>query len=191
MSVTKSAARKGYRGVHIICRSLRYANNEWCLPYLTIKLELRTAIETYKAKEQSYQERLEAAEIARAKAARGEAYGEYFQNSSYSCLTAKFQPARRTLVETENAHSENATARKAVEDRLKVAEQRLQELEAKLDEEGRESSEVAISQQRLSEELEDERQQHQKDLAERDFTADQTRKKYQGEPQRQIFRFPI
>jgi myosin protein heavy chain len=46
------------------------------LPYLTTEVELRTVIETYKAKEQSYQERLEAAEIARAKAARGEAYGE-------------------------------------------------------------------------------------------------------------------
>jgi hypothetical protein len=32
----------------------------------------------------------------------------------------------------------------------------------------------------LSEELEDERKQHIKDLADRDFTADQTRKKYQG-----------
>jgi hypothetical protein len=48
------------------------------LPYLIIEVELRTVIETYKAKEQSYQERLEAAEIARAKAARGEAYGENF-----------------------------------------------------------------------------------------------------------------
>jgi uncharacterized membrane protein len=45
---------------------------------LIIQTELRTVIETYKAKEQSYQERLEAAEIARAKAARGEAYGEDF-----------------------------------------------------------------------------------------------------------------
>ncbi|KAF8737443.1 hypothetical protein AX14_012835 [Amanita brunnescens Koide BX004] len=34
--------------------------------------------------------------------------------------------------------------------------------------------------QRLAEELDDERAQHQKDLAERDFTIDQTRKKYQG-----------
>jgi myosin protein heavy chain len=31
------------------------------------------------------------------------------------------------------------------------------------------------------EELEDERERHQKDLADRDFTIDQTRKKYQGE----------
>jgi hypothetical protein len=37
-----------------------------------------------------------------------------------------------------------------------------------------------LLQKRLAEELEDEREQHQKDLAERDFTIDQTRKKYQG-----------
>ena len=35
--------------------------------------------------------------------------------------------------------------------------------------------------QHLVEELEDERERHQKDLADRDFTIDQTRKKYQGE----------
>lgn len=58
--------------------------------------------------------------------------------------------------------------------------QRLQELEARLEAEGGESSEMAISRKRLAEELEDEREQYQKDLAERDFTADQTRKKYQG-----------
>lgn len=150
---------------------------------------MRTVIETYKAKEQSYQERLEAAEIARAKAARGEAYGENFCNSRLFLSNARYLSARRTLVETEKGLSENTTGRKATDDRLKVAEQRLKELEAKLDEEGRESSEVAISRQRLSEELEDERQQHQKDLAERDFTADQTRKKYQGKPQRQTSSF--
>lgn len=33
---------------------------------------------------------------------------------------------------------------------------------------------------RLAQQLQDELQQHQKDLAERDFTNDQTRKKYQG-----------
>lgn len=38
--------------------------------------EFKAAIGTYQQKEQSYLERLEAAEIARATAARGEAYGE-------------------------------------------------------------------------------------------------------------------
>lgn len=88
--------------------------------------------------------------------------------------------AKRTLIETEKLQSETETARKAAVDRLQSMERRLRELDAKLDEEGRESSDVAISRKRLAEELEDEREQYKKDLAERDFTTDQTRKKYQG-----------
>ena len=56
----------------------------------------------------------------------------------------------------------------------------MQELERKLEEEGRESSDLELLRQRLAEEMEDERKQHQQDIAERDFAADQTRKKYQG-----------
>lgn len=39
-------------------------------------IELKAAIGSYQQKEQSYLERLEATEIARATAARGEAYSE-------------------------------------------------------------------------------------------------------------------
>lgn len=46
-------------------------------------IELRTAIETYKTNEKSYQERLESTEIARATAARGEAFGAYFLIYTY------------------------------------------------------------------------------------------------------------
>lgn len=63
---------------------------------------------------------------------------------------------------------------------LKAAETRIHELEARLEEEGREFSDMGVLRQRISEEMEDERKQYQKELAERDFTADQTRKKYQG-----------
>jgi myosin heavy chain 9/10/11/14 len=63
---------------------------------------------------------------------------------------------------------------------LQAANQRIRTLEVEMDKEGRESSEMALLRQRLAEELEDEREQHQKDLEERDFTIDQTRKKYQG-----------
>ena len=65
--------------------------------------------------------------------------------------------------------------------RLKEAEQRVHELEAKLEDEGRESSDLEVFRQRLTEQMEDERKQHQQDLTDRDFTADQTRKKYQSE----------
>lgn len=88
--------------------------------------------------------------------------------------------ARRTLAETEKLQSENATSRTLAEDRLKAAQSRIKEMEAKLEEEGQESSGVAIAKKRLQDELDDEREQHKKDLAERDFSADQTRKKYQG-----------
>jgi myosin heavy chain 9/10/11/14 len=53
-------------------------------------------------------------------------------------------------------------------------------MSSRLDDEGRESSTMGLLHKQLAEELEDEREQHQKDLAERDFTIDQTRKKYQG-----------
>lgn len=64
---------------------------------------------------------------------------------------------------------------------LQSKRKRIRELEAELEKkEGRKTSETDVIRQRLSEELEDEREQHQKDLSERDFTIDQTRKKYQG-----------
>ncbi|KAG5653772.1 hypothetical protein H0H81_010613 [Sphagnurus paluster] len=143
--------------------------------------ELRAIVESYKAKEQSYQERLEATEIARAKAARGEAFGGYFSDLPNPTLIFPGQSARRTLVETEKLQLDTATARKAAEERLRAAEKRLKDLEGKLEEEGRESTDVGVARKRLQDELEDEREQHKKDLAERDFAADQTRKKYQAE----------
>ena len=43
----------------------------------TILVELRAIVESYKAKEQTNQERFEKAEIERAKAARAEAFGTF------------------------------------------------------------------------------------------------------------------
>ena len=40
---------------------------------------------------------------------------------------------------------------------------------------------MELFRRRVKEEMEDERDQYQKDLAERDFTIDQTRQKYQAE----------
>ena len=89
--------------------------------------------------------------------------------------------ARRALADAEKAHADAVAERNAAEERLKTAEERIRDLEARLDEEGRESSDLELLRQRLAEEMEDERKHHQEELAERDFTADQTRKKYQGE----------
>ena len=70
---------------------------------------------------------------------------------------------------------------KGLEERLKASEERVRELEARLEEEGSESANAEILRQRLAESMEDERKQHAQDLADRDFAADQTRKKYQAE----------
>ncbi|THH01623.1 hypothetical protein EW026_g1099 [Hermanssonia centrifuga] len=129
----------------------------------TIHSELQEAVETYKTKTESYLRRLEEAEIAKAKAVRAEAF------------------ARRALADAEKTQAEVIAERQAIEERLSATEERMHDLEAKLEEEGRESSGLDILRQRLTEEMEDERKQHQQDLAERDFTADQTRKKYQTE----------
>jgi myosin protein heavy chain len=123
--------------------------------------------------------KLEAAEIARSKAARAEAFGIVIYSNIDQPADVRIS-VRRTLADIEKLQSETVAERHAVEQRLKTAEQTIRALEAKLDEGGRESSDLDILRQRLSEELEDERKQHLKDLADRDFTTDQTRKKYQG-----------
>lgn len=143
-------------------------------------LELKEAVETYKAKTDSYLQRLEEAEIAKAKAVRAEAFSERYYTSLAVFDHNFLFPARRALADAEKAHAEANTDRQAIEDRLKTAETRLHELEAKLEEEGRENSDMELLRQRLQEEMEDARKQHEEDLRESDFKADQTRKKYQS-----------
>jgi myosin protein heavy chain len=83
-------------------------------------------------------------------------------------------------MDTGTAQTTLIAERDAAEDKLNAAEVKIHELEARLEEEGREFSDMGVLRQRLSEEMENERKQYQKDLVEGDFTADQTRKKYQG-----------
>ncbi|KAF8958407.1 myosin II heavy chain [Flammula alnicola] len=122
--------------------------------------ELKAVIEALQVNEQTLQGRYEAAEIERAKASSAE------------------QQALRLLAESEKSLAKSTEEFKKS---LKASERRIKDLEKELHKEGRESSETGLLRQRLAEELEDEREQHQKDLAERDFTMDQTRKKYQAE----------
>lgn len=88
--------------------------------------------------------------------------------------------ARRSLADVEKAHAQLTAERNTIEQALSQAQERIHELETRIEEESRDSSDGQLLRQRLNEEMDDERKQHQKDLAERDFTADQTRKKYQG-----------
>ena len=91
-----------------------------------------------------------------------------------------FAPARRALSDAEKVHAQTTAELKAVEERLQAAERQIRELEAKLEDENRELGDMELFRRRLTEEMEDERDQYQKDLSERDFTIDQTRKKYQS-----------
>jgi myosin protein heavy chain len=96
-------------------------------------------------------------------------------------LTNCISAARKALEEVEIAQRETLSDLKATEQRLAEIEQRLGQAQSKLDDDSRDFSEFEILRRRLQEEIEDERDQFQKDLAERDFTLDQMRKKYQGE----------
>lgn len=84
------------------------------------------------------------------------------------------------MTDAGEAQTTLVAERDAAENRLTAAEVKIQELEARLEEESREFTDMGVLRQRIAEEMDDERKQYQKDLAERDFTADQTRKKYQG-----------
>jgi myosin protein heavy chain len=72
------------------------------------------------------------------------------------------------------------SGRKFVEEELVQARQQIVDLESRLEDENREITDVELLRRRLTEELEDERDSHQKELAERDFKLEQTRQKYQG-----------
>jgi myosin heavy chain 9/10/11/14 len=84
------------------------------------------------------------------------------------------------MTDTGKAQATLIAQRDAAEEGLKAAEANIRELEARLEEESREFTDMGVLRQRIADEMDDERKQYQKDLAERDFTADQTRKKYQG-----------
>lgn len=87
---------------------------------------------------------------------------------------------RRTLAEIEKSQAETVAKLKSNDESLRSAHQRIKTLEKKLQEEGNESTDLVELNQRLAEELEDEKTQHQKDLEDHNFASDQTRKKYQG-----------
>jgi myosin heavy chain 9/10/11/14 len=149
-------------------------------PSYHLTVELREAVETYKNKAESYLGRLEAAEIAKVKSSRAEAFGASLDSSSVSHLNLHSLSARRSLADAEKTHAETLGDLKAAEHHLQAVEQHVRDLEAKLEDENREVGDMELFKRRLTEEMEDERDQYQKDLAERDFTIDQTRKKYQS-----------
>ncbi|KAF8320349.1 nonmuscle myosin heavy chain b [Clavulina sp. PMI_390] len=125
--------------------------------------EFRNELQQYKAKAAGYLSKLEAAEAAKASLVRTES------------------AARQTVAEMERAMAEVTGERKAAEIRLRDYEQRIRDLENRLEKAQHGGADVEIFKRRLAEQMEEERDQYQKDLVERDFTMDQTRKKYQAE----------
>lgn len=81
----------------------------------------------------------------------------------------------------EKAHAQAVKERRSAEERASKAEQNLRELYAKLEHGDRQSSDLETVRQRLEEELQEERDRHTADLAERDFAMNQTQITYQSE----------
>ncbi|KAG8905822.1 hypothetical protein FRB99_008187 [Tulasnella sp. 403] len=127
----------------------------------TIQDEMKEAMSTAKAKADAYLSRLEAAEIAKAKAVRAEG------------LT------RQALAEAEKAQSEAIAECKAAEARVAALQLQVRDLEARLEDDSRGFADAELLNRSLAEEMESERDQFHKDLSDRDFAIDQTRKKYQ------------
>ena len=89
--------------------------------------------------------------------------------------------ARKALDDLEKAHAQALRERKAAEEQASRDAQRLRELGAKLDHGDRQSTDLEAERQRLSDELQEERDRHTADLAERDFAMSQTQITYQSE----------
>lgn len=67
-----------------------------------------------------------------------------------------------------------------VEQHAEQLQAHVRELEQRLEEETKDSGDLDVLRQRLTESMEDERKQHEHDIEERDFRIDQMRKTYQG-----------
>jgi myosin heavy chain 9/10/11/14 len=105
---------------------------------------------------------------------------------SSSCIVTFSDPialARRSLSDLEKNHKETSARLKAADEALKHAQHRVRELEAKLAQEGHESTDLVTLNQRLTEELDDVKKQHEKEMQDVGFANEQTRKQYQGSSQ--------
>lgn len=143
--------------------------------------ELAEALKAYRAKAENYLTRLEQADIERAKAVNGEKFGMSIHCGDSNSLIANFIAARKALDDLEKSHAQALKERKVAEGRAAKSEQNLRDLSAKLEHGDRQSSDLEQGRQRLEDELQEERDQHASDLAERDFAMNQTQITYQSE----------
>lgn len=84
---------------------------------------------------------------------------------------------RDSLAEAEKINAQLRAEHKSLRDQLQNMDRTFREVQAKAEASDGDALNIASIRQRVADELED---QHQKDLEDRDFTIDQTRKKYQS-----------
>ncbi|KAH8915441.1 hypothetical protein BT69DRAFT_1230091 [Atractiella rhizophila] len=125
--------------------------------------DVQQAIAHYKQKADSLLSRLEAAEVGKIKAEKSESF------------------ARMSMGDSERLVVDLTQQRKSLEDQVALAHQRIRELDSRLQDEGGDAYNIEVERRRAREALEAERNQYTKDLEERDFAMEATRKRYQAE----------
>ncbi|PLW35689.1 hypothetical protein PCANC_13838 [Puccinia coronata f. sp. avenae] len=125
--------------------------------------DLENALVSWKQKADQYRDRVEAAEVARLKAEKSETF------------------AKVSLVDSERRRAEAAEDREAAEQRARVAEQRVRELEAYLEDEGGDFTKAQRETERTLAELNELRAQYDRAMNDRDYTVEATRQRFQHE----------
>ena len=140
---------------------------------------MQEALKAYRSKAESYLSRLDKSENEKAKAI-AKAESGLCLNTSYLILSHFVSTAADTLKNAEAQHIQALQAHKKVVDQLSAAQDQLRNLEDNVVQSDREHAELRAEQQRLIEELQEERDRHQSELSERDFAVSQTQKTYQS-----------
>lgn len=84
--------------------------------------------------------------------------------------------AKRALEDAERSLQETRTEREAAEVRARDAETALRDVESRIEDDSRDNAEMQHQVRRLQQDLDVERDRYSRDLAERDFTIETTRK---------------
>jgi myosin protein heavy chain len=102
--------------------------------------------------------------------------------NSFILLVKKSQTfAKVSLVDSERRRAEAAEDREAAEQRARVAEQRVRELEAYLEDEGGDFTKAQRETERTLAELNELRAQYDRAMNDRDYTVEATRQRFQHE----------
>ncbi|KAL2914326.1 class II myosin [Polyrhizophydium stewartii] len=125
--------------------------------------ELADAVALFRLKADQALEKLEAAELGRVKAEKGE--------TTY----------KQQVKELEDSLNAAIKERRAGEDRVKSLEEQIIDLQEKLEENGHELADLQVAKRRVQEELAQVVERHKLDTVEREGLEDMARKKYQKE----------